>query len=146
MVQWCVLLRTGTLDERRCTIMRKDGSFVPVLKNASRLIDSSGATVGGVEILADITEIIQKDQQIEEFRRHMRSEDSFHGIIGASPAMLKVYKIIENAARSDAPVIIMGESGTGKELVARAIHHLSDRNKGPLVCVNCAALSESSGK
>ncbi|MGO9555272.1 MAG: sigma-54 interaction domain-containing protein [Syntrophobacteraceae bacterium] len=141
--QWCVLLRTGKLDERRCTIMRKDGSFVPVLKNASRLIDSSGATVGGVEILADITEIIQKDEQIAEFRRHLLSEDSFHGIIGASPAMLKVYKIIENSARSDAPVIIMGESGTGKELVARAIHHLSDRNKGPLVCVNCAALSES---
>jgi len=140
---WCVLLRTGNLDLRRCTIMRKDGSFVPVLKNASRLHDSNGTVIGGVEILTDITEIIQKDKQIDEFRLHLRSEDSFQGITGACPAMLRVYKVIENAAHSDAPVLILGESGTGKELVARAIHQLSDRNKGPLVCVNCAALTES---
>jgi two-component system, NtrC family, response regulator HydG len=141
--QWCVLLRSGNLDLRRCTIMRKDGSIVPVLKNASRLQDSDGSMIGGVEILTDITEIVQRDEQIDEFRRHLRSEDSFHGIIGASPAMLGVFKVIENAAHSDAPVLIMGESGTGKELVARAIHQLGDRNKEPLVCVNCAALTES---
>ena len=97
--QWCVLLKTGNLDLRRCTIMRKDGSTVPVLKNGSPLRDSSGSVIGGVEILTDITEIVQKDEQIDEFRRHLRSEDSFQGIIGASPAMLKVYKIIENAAQ-----------------------------------------------
>ena len=141
--QWCVLLKTGNLDLRRCTIMRKDGSTVPVLKNGSPLRDSSGSVIGGVEILTDITELVQKDEQIDEFRRHLRSEDSFHGIIGASPAMLRVYKIIENAASSDAPVLILGESGTGKELVAKAIHHLSDRNKEPLISVNCAALTES---
>ncbi len=53
--QWCVLLKTGKLDLRRCTIMRKDGSFVEVLKNASRLHDSSGTVIGGVEVLTDIT-------------------------------------------------------------------------------------------
>lgn len=141
--QWCVLLKTGNLDLRRCTVMRKDGSTVPVLKNASRLQDSSGCVIGGVEVITDITEIVRKDEQIDEFRRQLRSEDSFHGIIGASPAMLGVYKVIENAARSDAPVLILGESGTGKELVARAIHRLGDRNKEPLVSVNCAALTES---
>ena len=141
--QWCVLLRTGNLDQRRCTIMKEDGSFVPVLKNASALRDSSGKIIGGVEILTDITEVVRKDKQIDEFRRRLRSEDSFHGIIGASPVMLQVYKVIENAARSDAPVLILGESGTGKELVAKAIHELGDRNKEPLVCINCAALTES---
>lgn len=141
--QWCVLLRTGNLDQRRCTIMKEDGSFVPVLKNASALRDSSGKIIGGVEILTDITEVVLKDKQIDEFRRRLRSEDSFHGMIGASPAMLQVYKVIENAARSDAPVLILGESGTGKELVAKAIHELGDRNKEPLVCINCAALTES---
>ena len=48
--QWCVLLKTGNLDLRRCTVMRKDGSTVPVLKNASRLQDSSGCVIGGVEV------------------------------------------------------------------------------------------------
>ncbi len=57
--------------------------------------------------------------------------------------MLRVYKAIENAARSDAPVFILGESGTGKGLAARAIHELSDRNKAPFICVHCAALTES---
>ncbi len=141
--QWCVLLRTGNMDLRRCTIMRKDGSFVPILKNASVLHDSSGEVIGAVEVLTDITEIVKKDKQIAEFRRQLLCEGSFHGIIGASPAMLRVYKVIESAAHSDAPVLILGESGTGKELVARAIHQLSDRNKEPLVCVNCAALTES---
>ncbi len=141
--QWCVLLKTGNLDLRRCTIMRHDRSFVPVLKNASRLHDSNGTVIGCVEILTDITEVVEKDRQIDEFRRQLRSEDSFHGIIGASPAMLRVYKAIENAAHSDAPVLILGESGTGKGLAARAIHELGDRNKAPLVCVNCAALTES---
>ncbi len=141
--QWCVLLRTGNLDQRRCAIMKEDGTFVPVLKNASALRDSSGKIIGGVEILTDITEVVRKDEQIDEFRRRLRSEDSFNGIIGASPAMLQVFKVIENAARSDVPVLILGESGTGKELVAKAIHELGDRNKEPLVCINCAALTES---
>jgi PAS domain S-box-containing protein len=141
--QWCVLLRTGNLDLRRCTIMRKDGSVVEILKNASRLHDSSGKVIGGVEVLTDITEIAKKDEQIAEFRRQLWSEDSFQGIIGSSPAMLRVYKTIENAAHSDAPVLILGESGTGKGLVAKAIHQLGGRNKGPFVCVNCAALTES---
>jgi two-component system response regulator HydG len=140
---WCVLMRTGSLDLRRCTIMRKDGSFLQILKNASRLHDSKGRVIGGVETLSDITDIVQKEKQIAEFRRHLQSRDSFHGMVGTSPAMLQIFKIIENAARSDAPVLILGESGTGKELVARAIHQLGERNKGPFVCVNCAALSES---
>ena len=57
--------------------------------------------------------------------------------------MLQVFSIIRNAARSDAPVLILGESGTGKELVSKAIHRLSGRSKAPLVSVNCAALAES---
>ena len=136
-------MRTGQFDFRRCTIMRKDGSFVQVLKNAARLEDGQGRIIGGVETIADVTELVLKDQKVTEFHRQLHPEGSFQGIIGTSPAMLKVFKVIENAARSDAPVLILGESGTGKELVAKAIHRLSERSKGPLVSVNCAALSES---
>lgn len=128
---------------RRCKIMRKDGTYVPVLKNASQLHDGKGRVIGAVETITDITEIVEKDKQIAAIQRHMRSEDAFQGLIGASPPMQQVFCLIENAAQSDAPVIILGESGTGKELAARAIHQLGDRKKGAYVKVNCGALTES---
>ncbi|MHB9073212.1 MAG: sigma-54 interaction domain-containing protein [Desulfobaccales bacterium] len=140
---WCLLFKTGSMNMRRCTIMRKDGTYVPVLKNASLLHDSKGRVIGAVETITDISEIVEKDKQIAAIRRHLRSEDAFQGLIGASAPMLQVFSLIENAAQSDAPVIILGESGTGKELVARAIHQLGERKKRAYVKVNCAALTES---
>lgn len=140
---WCLLFKTGAMNMRRCTIMRKDGTYVPVLKNASQLHDSKGRVIGAVETITDITEIVEKDKQIAAIRRHLRSEDAFQGLIGASAAMQQVYCLIENAAQSDAPVIILGESGTGKELAARAIHQLGERKKRAYVKVNCGALTES---
>lgn len=65
------------------------------------------------------------------------------GIIGSSPAMLKVYRTTRQVARSNASVLLLGETGTGKELVAKAVHTLSDRRTRPFVKVNCGALSES---
>jgi two-component system, NtrC family, response regulator AtoC len=64
-------------------------------------------------------------------------------IIGYSPAMQHVYKLIGQVAGTDVTVLIRGESGTGKELVVNSIHHNSTRSKGPLVKVNCAAIPES---
>ncbi len=140
---WCVLFRTGSLKMRRCTLERKDGRYVHVLKNASLLHDSNGNTIGAVETLTDITEIIQKDHQIEAFQREIRSQDGFHGILGSSASMQKIFSLIDSATQSDAPVIIFGESGTGKELVAEAIHETGARRGKPFVKVNCAALNES---
>ncbi len=61
-------------------------------------------------------------------------------LIGSSPAMLSLKKMILKLARSQAPVLINGESGTGKELVARLIHHKGPRVKQPFVPVNCGAI------
>ena len=61
-------------------------------------------------------------------------------IIGRSPAMQEVYKLIGRVATNDATVLVCGESGTGKELVARAIHSNSPRCRGPFVAVNCSAI------
>ena len=65
------------------------------------------------------------------------------GLVGKSPAMVGVYRLIARAARSDAPVLVMGASGTGKELVARAIHEFSLREKKPFVAVNCSGLTDT---
>src|ERR1700737_2003118 len=65
------------------------------------------------------------------------------GLVGKSPAMVGVYRLIARAARSDAPVLVMGASGTGKELVARAIHEFSPREKKPFVAVNCSGLTDT---
>ncbi len=71
--------------------------------------------------------------------RHFHREN----IIGQGPAMSRLLEIVEQVAVSEATVMITGASGTGKELVAGAIHFNSQRKKGPLVKINCAALTET---
>ncbi len=72
----------------------------------------------------------------------MANFDHF-GVLGASPRMAEVYRLLELVAPSEANVLILGETGTGKELVAQAIHRNSPRAQGPMVVVNCAALPET---
>ena len=140
---WCRLFSQGELKMRRCVLRRKDGTYIHILKNASCLQDTEGKIIGAVETMTDITELVEKDTQIEAFRRELRSENIFQGIIGVSAPMQKVFDLIGNASHSDAPVIIYGESGTGKELIAKAIHDTGPRKNKPYVKVNCATLTES---
>nr|WP_206529494.1 sigma-54 dependent transcriptional regulator [Brevibacillus sp. SYP-B805] len=71
-----------------------------------------------------------------------RPETPWGGLIGTSPKMQEVYKLIGRVAATSASVLIEGESGTGKELICRAIHANSLRSSGPLVEVNCGAIPE----
>src|SRR5215813_5061012 len=64
---------------------------------------------------------------------------NFPRIIGRSPKMLDVFRLLLKVAPTNATVLIHGESGTGKELIARALHDLSPRRTGPYVAENCAA-------
>ena len=140
---WCTLFNNGFMETRPCTLQKKNKSIIHVLKNAAILNDNRGNVIGAVETITDITDIIEKDIQIEAYRKELFSDESFHGIIGVSESMVQVFDLISNAARSDAPVIIFGESGTGKELVSRAVHATGNRKEGPFVKVNCAALQDS---
>jgi len=142
-VYWCSLFRTRKVRMRQCTIQHKDGRFIPVLKNASVLAGQDGSIIGAVETLTDLSQVVEKEQQLEACRQELGTGSASFGILGHSAAIERVFDLIPNAAQSDAPVIVTGESGTGKELVAQAIHDASERKDKPLIKVNCAALPES---
>ena len=76
-------------------------------------------------------------------RRDLARTDVFSKIIGTTPAMIDVFRLMESAAASSIPVLIEGETGTGKELVARGVHTASARADGPFLAINCAALPET---
>ena len=142
---WCKLFEPDQPEMRRCrcTIKKKDGTFLPALKNASVLRDEDGTLLGAVETLTDLSEIDRLDRKVEILSRQLDDNSGFGGIIGNSDEMKAVFTIIEKAAKSDAPIIIFGESGTGKELVAKAIHERGKRTGAPYVQLNCSALNES---
>jgi PAS domain S-box-containing protein len=139
----CDLFTSGVVVRSRCRLRKKDGTTVHVLKNAAILKDGEGATVGGVETITDITDLVEKEEVIRELKGLLSPQESFEGIVGKSGKMVDVFELIRNAAASDAPIIIYGESGTGKELAANAVHRLGRRSKRALIKVSCAALSES---
>jgi transcriptional regulator with GAF, ATPase, and Fis domain len=78
--------------------------------------------------------------EVVQLRKRLGAESE---LVGSSPMLSNVQQQISRAAPSRATVLIRGESGVGKELVARAVHYTSQRKKGPFVCLNCAALSET---
>lgn len=81
--------------------------------------------------------------QVGVLRRDLARLDEGRAMVGTSPAMDEVRRLMQSAATSPVSVLIEGETGTGKELVARGIHAASDRADGPFVAVNCAALAET---
>lgn len=78
-------------------------------------------------------------QEVARYRR-LLGNDHFHGIVGRSTPMRRLFEQIRRTARAAGPVLVLGESGTGKELVARAVHAESERADGPFVAVNCAGI------
>jgi two-component system response regulator HydG len=80
------------------------------------------------------------DQENRILREQLRTRPGFGGLIGVSPKMQKVYKLIEKVSSHKYPVLILGESGTGKELVACSIHFSGSRSKEPFVPVDCSSL------
>ena len=81
------------------------------------------------------------EAEVEDLKAQLDEKYGLGNIVGSSPAMQKVFRMVKQAAPTDATVLLEGPSGTGKELVARAIHNLSPRPKGPFVAVEFAAIS-----
>jgi len=76
----------------------------------------------------------------DEIAQPLANEGRFGDLIGSSPAMRRLYPMLESCARSDATVLVQGETGTGKEIIAEAIHLASPRRNQPFVVVDCSAL------
>jgi len=83
--------------------------------------------------------------EVENVQLHQRLDDRFGsgGIVGESPAIREILDVVRQVAPSRSTVLITGESGTGKEVVAKTIHQLSPRSRGPWVAVHCAGLPAS---
>ncbi len=80
--------------------------------------------------------------EVKRLRAAVASTRGHGDLVGGSPAMRKIYDLVDQVAATDATVLITGEAGTGKEVVARAVHERSRRKDAPFVAVNCPALPE----
>lgn len=94
-------------------------------------------------ILRNVGERFKLFDENCELRQQLRSRYKFDSLIGTSPAMQKVYALMEQVIETDSTVLITGETGTGKEVIARAIHYNSNRGKGPFQAIHCAGIQES---
>jgi PAS domain S-box-containing protein len=142
-VNACGVIQHGRTEAKECSIRHKDGHDIAVIKNARLAHDEKGRILGIVETITDLTELKKITKLAEETERKLKKVYQLGNIIGKSPVMQKVFDAIRAAANSRATVLIQGESGTGKEMVAGAIHYNGSDATGPLITVNCSALSET---
>jgi DNA-binding NtrC family response regulator len=87
------------------------------------------------------TRLLKKE--VVRLKKEVETRYHFHQLIGKSPAMQRIYDLVERISDSTSNVLITGESGTGKELVAKAIHYNGIRKEGAFIAVNCAAIPET---
>jgi two-component system response regulator PilR (NtrC family) len=98
------------------------------------------------ELLIKIKRLFENRSLLLEnniLRKEIQRNFDFENIIGKSPAMKKVYYMIQTVAQTDSTILVTGKSGTGKELVARALHFHSKRKNKPFIAVNCGAITEN---
>ncbi len=99
-----------------------------------------------IDVLRTIVDRALRLHELERENRRLREgqgRSAVARIVTADPALLKLCRDVEKLASSTVPVLLLGESGTGKEALARALHDLGPRARGPFVALNCAAIPES---
>jgi len=130
-------LKTGKpVVGRSGYIIDADGDRIPISVSTAVLRDGEGRVIGGAETFRDLTEV-------ETLRRELEGKFRAGDLTSRSPLMQRLFEVLPAVAASPSTVLILGETGTGKELVARTIHSLSPRNRGPFVAVNCGALPDT---
>ncbi len=117
-------------------IINANGERIPISISTAVLKDSDGTIIGGAEVFRDLSELDTLKQELE---------GRFHvgGLTSRSPTMRKIFDVLPAIAASASTVLLQGETGTGKERVARTIHEMSPRGKGPFIALNCGAIPDS---
>ncbi|MBM4137289.1 MAG: nif-specific transcriptional activator NifA [Nitrospira sp.] len=136
-----------------CVPIKFKGESIGVL-SADRIFKDRAITIDeDIRVLEIIASIIvqyvilwkhyrDSEQERENLKLELKGRYSLPNIIGTSDRMQEVFEAVHRVADSKATVILYGESGTGKELIAKAIHYMCPRSKGPFIKFNCASIPE----
>jgi two-component system response regulator HupR/HoxA len=109
-----------------------------------RALEAHALSAENLQLAAALAEANERLRAENLFlRREVERRYSFDQIVGASPAMNRVFEVMEKVAQTDATVLLTGETGTGKDLVARAIHYAGPRRERRFVAQNCGALPDT---
>ena len=129
-----VIVITGNSDRAKAITAIESGAYdfieKPVQLDVLRVVLQRASYLANLEL-----------EKRELQKRSGKNE--FEGLVGDSPQIQDIFRMVRRVAPSDVPVLITGESGTGKELVARAIHRQSPRQAAPFVPINCGAIPET---
>ena len=125
-----------TVPNQPLYIIRADKKRIPINVTTAILKDAHNQLIGGVMTFRDLTDI-------NKLQRELNKQHTFEDIVSKNNKMLNIFAILPQIAQSASTLLLEGESGTGKELVARAIHHNSNKASGPFVAVNCGALPDT---
>lgn len=130
-------LRTGRpIIGKSGYIIHSDGKRIPISVSTAVLRDAQGKTVGGAESFRDLSEL-------DALREELQGRYHVGDLTSRSALMQRIFEVLPSIADSPSTVLVLGETGTGKELIARTIHALSARKRGPFVAVNCGALPDT---
>jgi len=136
----CALRKTietgAPIINKSAFIVNIDGRRIPISVSTAILKNDKGKIIGGAETFRDLS-------LVEELRKEIEGHYQIGDLISRNAAMRRIFDVLPQISSSESTVLIQGETGTGKELLARAIHSLSPRVKGPFVAVNCGALPDT---
>jgi DNA-binding NtrC family response regulator len=143
-----VVLKDPAVSRRHATVVPRDEGFEITDLDSKNGTWLDGAAVGRavapagamLRLGTTLLHLLPREESIE---LEPSTRESFGAMVGKSLAMRRVYAVLERAAQSSAPILLLGESGTGKELAARAVHEHSPRKGGPFVVFDCGAASDS---
>lgn len=142
----CVPLRT---KDRTIGVLEAINKYYsPFTAEDVRLLEACANQLALALENARLIQALQAAQErLSEENRYLREAMAqtvqFETLVGESPTMQDVYRLVERVLNTDTRVLITGESGTGKELIARVIHYQGPRARGPMIAVNCAAIPET---